>query len=278
MFDAALLHKSSRSRIPMRPAPSLGDTRLATLAFLSADEQAALEDCPASLRSFKAGAELVREGEAVDSFYFLVDAWACQSITTPDGRRQIAALLVPGDVCNLDALLFKRLDCGVRMMTAGTVLAVSREKVAALAAQYPGIARGFAWFGCVENAILSRRTLCLGRLSARERMAHLLCELAVRLGFSNDKGEVRFDMPLTQEQLADALGQTAVHVNRTLQQLRTEGVLSSTKRTIVIGDVAALRRIGAFQPGYLHERGPEEDNVSGRPDAGSTVSSSEELR
>lgn len=256
MFDPSSC-ETLTGRTILRPSPSLGDTLLAALPFLSAEERTALKDCPASRRSFKAGADLVREGEAADSLYFLVEGWACQYITTRDGRRQISALLVPGDICDLDALLFDRLDCGVRMLTAGTVLAVPRERVAALATTCSGIAQGFTWFGSAENAILARRTLCLGRLSARERLAHLLCEVAVRLGFNDVEGEISFDMPLTQEHLGDVLGLTPVHVNRTMQQLRSDGLLASTTRTIAICDVAALRRAGEFQPDYLHMRGPQ---------------------
>ena len=240
-------------------APSLADTRLAGLPYLSAEELNALAGCAASRRIVSAGSELAHEGDATESLTFLEVGWACQYTTTRDGRRQISALLLPGDVCNLDALPFGKLDGGVRMLTSGTMLSVPRDRVAALVATSAGIAQAFIWLGAVENAILSRRTLCLGRLSARERMAHLLCELAVRLGFNNDEGEVSFDMPLTQEQLADVLGLTAVHVNRTLLQLRRDGLLTSTKRVVGICDVAALRLAGEFQPGYLHARGLPND-------------------
>ena len=217
----------------------------------------ALANCLASRRAVKTGFELVREGEATDSLYFLEVGWACQYTTTRDGRRQISALLLPGDVCDLDTILFGQFVSGVQMLTAGTVMSVPHERVAPLVATFPGIARAFTWSAFVENAILSRNALRLGRLSARERLSHLLCELAVRLGFRDDGGEISFDMPLTQEHLADALGLTPIHVNRTMQQLRTEGLLASTKRTIEICDVAALRRVGQFDPGYLHTPEPQ---------------------
>lgn len=236
----------------LRPAPSLVATRLATLPFLSAEERTALEGCTASRRIVKTGTELTQEGEPTDSLYFLEEGWACQYTTTHDGHRQISAVLVSGDVCNLDARLFNRLDSGVRMLSAGRVLCVPRERVATLSAAYSGVAQGFTWLAFVENAILSRRTLCLGRLSAQERLAHLLCEFAVRLGLDNEEGEISFDMPLTQEQIADVLGLTPVHVNRTLLRLRQEGLLASTKRTIVICNVARLRSACGFRPSYLH--------------------------
>ena len=251
-----MLEASSRETLTfltaMRPAPSLVATRLATLPFLSAEERTALEGCIATRRVVGTGTELTQEDEPPDSLYFLEEGWACQYNMTQHGHRQISAVLVSGDVCNLDALLFNRLDSGVRMLSAGTVLFVPRERVAKLAVAYPGVAQAFTWLAFVENAILSRRTLCLGRLSAQERLEHLLCELAVRLGLDNEEGEISFDMPLTQEQIADVLGLTPVHVNRTLLRLRQEGLLASTKRTIVICDVARLRSACGFHPSYLH--------------------------
>jgi len=251
MIEASV-RKMPMFRSELRPAPSMLDTRLASFGFLSPEEIAALKECGVTRRTLKVGGELVREGDQVDTLYFLEDGWACQYTTTRDGRRQISALLVPGDVCNLDALLFRRLDVGVRMLTTGTVLAVPRDRIATLAANWPGIAQCFTWLGFAENTILSRRTLCLGRLSARERLAHLLCELAVRLGYQSVTGSITFAMPLTQEHIADTLGLTPVHVNRSFRQLRTEGLLTSTRGTIAICDVAALRRAGEFQPDYLH--------------------------
>jgi two-component sensor histidine kinase len=109
----------------------------------------------------------------------------------------------------------------------------------------------------VENSILSKWALSLGRRSARERMAHLFCELSVRTD-SEDDNQSSFDFPLTQEQLADALGLTSDHVNRTLQGLRAEGLITVDKRRIWLSDVAQLRRIGGFDPAYLHQEGPSD--------------------
>jgi urease accessory protein UreF len=103
----------------------------------------------------------------------------------------------------------------------------------------------------VENAVQSQWALSLGRRSARERLAHLFCEMSVRLD-AEDEGESSFAFPVTQEQVADALGLTAVHVNRTMQQLRAEGMVVTGSRTITLPDVQGLRRIAGFDPRYLH--------------------------
>ena len=113
-----------------------------------------------------------------------------------------------------------------------------------------GIVKTLVWLAMVENAIFSQRMVCLGRQSAKQRLAHFLCEISVRLG--GMEGEAKFELPLTQEQIADVLGLTAVHVNRTIQLLRTENLIEAERRTVSIIDMAALRCIGDFDPVYLH--------------------------
>ena len=225
-----------RDRLPTRrmtkPQATLACTRLATRPFLKSDELAALGDAALSRQPFAAGAHLTREGEPTGSIYFLSKGWACRYATTPDGRRQISAVLLPEDICNLDSLMTERLNYGVQMLTAGTVLSIPRDRALALAGIYPGIACGFTWFGIIENKVLTQNALCLGRQSARERTAHLFCELAVRLGFTGTEGAINFNFPLTQAQMADMLGMTAIHLNRTLGLLRAEGLLNLARKTV----------------------------------------------
>lgn len=250
MIGQQQLQRPAADRLPSAP-PRLAGTRLWQSRFLSREERAALADATVSLRSVGPNIDLVREGERADGVLIVTEGWACRYTTTRSGGRQLPAVLVPGDVGNLDSLLFDRLDYGVRTMTAVAVAAVPRDRALALAAQHPGIARTFTWLALVENATLSKWALSLGRRSARERVAHLLCELSVRLE-AEDGNVSRFALPLTQEQIADALGLTAVHVNRTVQQLRSEGLITTAQRTMTLPDVARLRRVADFDPRYLH--------------------------
>lgn len=219
--------------------------------FLLRDERHALEGAIVSSRSIGAHVDLFGEREHADNLFLMKDGWACRYMITREGGRQLIALLVPGDLCNLDCLLFDRLDYGVRTLTQSTIVAWPRDKAVALATKYPGIARMFARRALVENATLGKWALTLGRLSATQRLAHLFCELSVRLGMEdNDKSS--FEFPLTQEHIGDVLGLTAVHVNRMVQLLRGEGLISLSNRTLTIQNVAKLRRIGGFDPHYLH--------------------------
>jgi CRP-like cAMP-binding protein len=227
------------------------DGRFWTSRHLSGFERRILEAAASPPKVVGPNLDLVREGELADSLFILDKGWAYRYTITREGGRQLPAVLVPGDVANLDSLMFERLDYGVRTVTEAVVRALPRDRVLSLAAEHPGIARTFTWLALVENVILGKWALSLGRRSAKERIAHLLCELSVRLD-AEDGNESRFAFPLKQEQMADALGLTSVHVNRMMQQLRAEGLVTSAERVLVIPDVAKLRQVGGFDPRYLH--------------------------
>jgi CRP-like cAMP-binding protein len=242
---------SSKGRTLAPASSRLRGTRLWTTGFLSLEELDALEAVALPDRSYGPGTVLIREGEAADTVFILIDGWAYRYATTRDGGRQLPALLVPGDIGNLDALMFDRLDYGVQAITQVTILSLPRDRMRVLFAQHPGIARTFTWLAMVENTILSRWALSLCRRGAVERLAHLLCELSVRL--AGEDGDVsKFPFPLTQEQIADALGLTSVHVNRMMQTLKSQGLVTINNRNMVIPAVAKLRRFSGFDPSYLH--------------------------
>lgn len=227
---------------------SLADTRLARLGFVSPEERAALAGVPLAARSLGAGDGLIREGDAPGSLYFLATGWAYRYTTTRGGGRQISAMLVPGSVCNLDNLMFKRADFGVRSLTQAKVLALPRDRALSLAAEHPGVGRAFTWLALAENAILSQWAVGLGRRTAQQRLAHFLCEMNLRLG-----GDGSFELPLTQELIADALGLTSVHVNRTMQTLRTQSLIATNSRTVTILDDEGMRTLAEFDPSYLNQ-------------------------
>lgn len=243
-------HSSSLHR-GARRSSRLSGTRVGNVSFLAREERQALEDALGPAKSLGANVDLVREGSQTDALFILIEGWACRYATTREGARQLPALLLPGDVGNIDSLMFDRLDDGVRTLTPATVLPLPRDRALALAAQHPGIARTFTWLALVDNAVLTELAISLGRRSAKERLTHLFCELSVRLD-AEDANESSFAFPVTQEQLADALGLTAVHVNRTMQQMRGEGLVVTANRTMTLPDVASLRQMCGFDPRYLH--------------------------
>lgn len=260
MIGMQQAESSSKPLAPL-PTPPLAGTKLWHSRFLSREEQRALGDAISSVKRVGPNVDLVREGEPRDSLYIVAEGWACRYTTTREGGRQLSGLALPGDVANLESLLFDRLDYSVRTFTSATLVTVPGDRALALAAEHPGIARTFAWLALVENAVLGKWALSLGRRSAKERLAHLLCELSVRLD-AEDGNESSFAFPLTQELLADALGLTSVHVNRTMQQLRTEGMVATANRTMTLPNVSGLRQIGGFDPAYLHIDPPEQTRLA----------------
>lgn len=225
-------------------------------AFSAPDDRRAIEAVALPARTRSAQTDLVREGDVADRLYILTEGWACRYKTTREGSRQIVAILVPGDVANLDALAFRRADFGVRVLSMVKAVAIPCDDMAALASTHAGIGATLSRLAMTENAILSQWALCLGRMSAQQRLCHLLCELGQRVVPNQADNQISFDLPLTQEQIADTLGLTSVHVNRTLQQLRGEGLVATDRRTISIPDVAKLRGVAEFDGRYLHD-GPD---------------------
>jgi CRP-like cAMP-binding protein len=145
------------------------------------------------------------------------------------------------------------MDYGVRALTPVAVLSLPRAQALAVAQQHPQSMHLLLRRIAIENAMLGRWTLCLGRMPARTRLAHFLCELAARLAGTCDRKAFTFEQPLKQEQIADMLGLTNVHLNRTLQQLRCDGLVELRGKALTIPDFAALARVGEFEPSYLHQ-------------------------
>lgn len=219
--------------------------------LLSREDEQAIVASAGAPRSHKAGFDLVSEGVPASDVFLLVRGWACRYKLTRDGARQITGIVMPGELCNIDSFMLEQVDFGLRTLSAVTLVGWPRERLQKLADERPGVARIFTWLAIVENAALGQWALSLGRLSARERLAHFLCEMSLRL--RGDRSDATsFELPITQEQVADTLGLTAVHVNRTLRELKEQGLIDVAGRRIDVPDMAALRRVGGFDAAYLH--------------------------
>jgi CRP-like cAMP-binding protein len=250
MIDGVL--PSARSIGRERDIPGLSATALWCVPQLMQEERHALEDSCTGTRRVSAGCEILRNGGEATAIFVLIDGWACRYKLTASGARQICTILVPGDVCNLGALLAERLDCGIAAITRCNLALLSVPTARQLASRFPGIALAFGRLAMIENSILSESLLSLGRLSAHERLAHLLCELFVRLEAAGLVTGEGYDLPLTQELLGDVLGLTSVHVNRMVQQLRSEQLISLHHGYLTILDWDQLANLGGFQRHYLH--------------------------
>ena len=241
-------------------APSSSDALLARLRFLTGlngDDLAAVDRLCRDVRTLRQRATIVPQGRPSDRIYLLLDGWTCSYRLLADGRRQITALSLPGDVCNLQSLHLRQNGHAIGTLTPCVVAAVSPQAVRELMVERPAVARALAWLGALDNAMLAERNACLGRRSAREHVAHLLCELLVRLTLVGRARGHGYTLPLTQEEIADVLGLTSVHVNRVVQGLRRDGLIDYAGKDLVIRDWSQLRSAASFRAEYLHLEGSD---------------------
>jgi CRP-like cAMP-binding protein len=204
------------------------------------------------VRELKAHQDLVRTGECPRFVHVLLDGWAFRYVDIEDGRRQILGILLPGDVCDLSSFILKRLDHSIATCTAARFSRIPVDVFMESLAESPSLDRAFRWAGLVEQAMARAWISNVGQRSAIERLAHLFVELFLRLDSIGLAAGNRCELPLTQEQLAEAVGMTNVHVNRSLMELRAAGLIVLNSRTLAIPDLAALRNAALFDDIYLH--------------------------
>lgn len=226
---------------------------------LSEDDRQAVLALPCRVRRMDAGSYLVREGSQPLHCGILIDGYANRQKTTGDGSRQILAVCIPGDAVDLQNMFLDISDHAVQMLTRGTVADVVREPLQQLVLDRPAVARAVIQLTLIEASILREWVVNVGRRDARERIAHLLCEFAVRLEQRGQALDQGFELPMTQEQLADATALTSVHVNRVLKHLEADGLIRRKRRNIQFKDWRALQDVGDFNRGYLHL--PTEDLI-----------------
>lgn len=205
-----------------------------------------------NVRRIAARRDVIREGDRPRGVIAILDGWACSYKQLPDGRRQIVYFLVPGDLGDANAFILERMDHSIGALTDLTYAEIPPAEFEAAMAQSPTIARAVWWHELVTAAIQREWTTNVGQRTAYERLSHLLCEMFVKLEAVGLAAEGSCPWPLTQSDLADATGLTAVHVNRTLQELRREGLISLQGRRLTIPDFAALAKAGGFNRAYLH--------------------------
>ena len=227
---------------------------------LSDEDRQSILSLPFRLRDLDTASYLLREGDVPTHCSVLVTGYAFRQKGTGDGSRQIIAVCIPGDAVDLQNMFMDVSDHAVQMLTRGRVADVPREALQDLVLTRPAIGSAIIQSSLVESSILREWVVNVGRRDARERIAHLLCEFAVRLetrGLASGDG---FELPMTQEQLADATGLTPVHVNRVLKAIEAEGLITRKRRNIHFVDWRALQDVGDFSRRYLHI--PSEDSVA----------------
>jgi CRP-like cAMP-binding protein len=203
-------------------------------------------------RQFQARSEIAAEAERPEAIRIFLEGWGCRVSTLEDGRRQILALYLPGDVCDFDILLASRRDDSLATITPARVAEVGLQGHAELIAAPPRIRQAFAWERFMMAAIQREWAISLGQRTAFERLAHLMCEIYTRLEVIGRTSGNECEFPLTQTELGEAMGLSTVHVNRVLQELRNANLIILKDRVLTIPNFNALADAAMFDPGYLH--------------------------
>lgn len=236
---------------PHNAGPAVA-SKLEAFTKLSTDDRAALSGLTRNFRYVDARRDLIREGDKPRHVHLVLDGWACRYKTLPDGKRQIVGLFVPGDFCDVNVYILKEMDHSIGAITRLKVAMIPPDEMDALMAHHPRISQALWWHELVVTAIQREWTLNIGQRSAYERLAHLLIEVYMRLRTIGRADHGHCDFPLTQADLADATGLTPVHVNRTLQELRRDGLIELERKQLHICDLERLQAVAMFNPNYLH--------------------------
>ena len=226
--------------------------RLQAYTRLSSADRQALSRLVTQTRQVRARHDLIAEGEAPTAVQLIVSGWASRYKVLPDGRRSIVAFLVPGDFCDLNVYVLKQMDHSIGTITNSRVACIGRAEMDLLMHDHPRVTQALWWDQLVTAAVQREWTHNLAARSAYERIGHLLLELFFRLRAVGLADADSCDFPLTQNDLADATGLTAVHVNRTLQDLRRDGLIELDRRRLRMPNLPALTDAVMFNPNYLH--------------------------
>lgn len=227
--------------------------KLARYTRLSPDDRRALQKLVSGrTRQISGRRDIVREGEPPRHINLIIDGWACRYRELPDGRRQIVGFFLPGDLCDLNVYILRHMDHSVAALTPVTYAQFPRNVFENTIAGRPRLTQALWWETLVHGAIQREWLTSLGQRDAHERIAHLLCEIFLRLEAIGATEDNACPFPVTQMELAAATGLSAVHVNRTLQDLRAANLIVLRNRTLVVPDFGALRNVAMFDPHYLH--------------------------
>lgn len=220
---------------------------------ISADERAALLDAASGVETFPAGADLVREGDRPDRSMLVAQGFTTRYRLMSDGTRQITAIHLPGDFVDLHSFLLKTMDHAVGALSPCRIVTFPHANLKLITEHHPHLTRMLWLMTLLDAAIHREWIVAMGRRSALEQMAHLLCEIFTRLsivGLGDRDRELI--LPINQTELGDTLGLSTVHVNRTLQQLRAEQLITWQGQSVRVLDWDRLAGIAQFDDAYLH--------------------------
>ncbi len=226
--------------------------KLSSFTALTDHDRALLDGLVRHPVAMRGARDIITEGDRPERVILLMKGWAYRYKVLPDGKRQIMAYLLPGDLCDPHVFILRRMDHSIGLLSDAEVVTISKEDILQITEASPAIGRAFWWSTMVDEAVLRHWLVNMGQRDAFDRIAHLFCELWERAAHVDLVQGGSFDLPLTQEQLGDTMGLTSVHTNRVLQRMRTEGMIALESKRLTILDMDAMRRAAQFDPDYLH--------------------------
>jgi len=230
--------------------------KLGAYVALSTAEISVLESLRKRRRTFVAGRDLVHQGQSDQAAYILMSGWACSYKILEDGQRQIIDFQIPGDFLGLRSVLLHMADHSIEPVTDIEVTEVMKSDLLEAFVHTPRLALAIFWAASRDEAMVVEHLVDIGRRDAAERVAHFLLELGARLSLVGMGDETGFACPLTQYFLADAIGLSAVHVNRVLRKLREKGLLTFRDGHVQFDDYDRLVDFAQFDATYLDQVGP----------------------
>jgi CRP-like cAMP-binding protein len=240
--------------MPNAQSESVLAKKLNAFLALSQEELKCLADLQGHPLNMRRGQYLTREGQTEHKAFVLQTGWACSFKTLPDGGRQIISFPIAGDIVGLRSILLRTADHSFSALTDAVVHPLQGTHIMRCVTEYPRLGAALLWAASRDEAMVVEHLVNIGRRSSLERTAHVFLEMAERLSLVGLGTATEFRCPLTQFVLADALGLTSIHVNRTLRELRERKLLTVQRGVVTIHDLAGLRKVAGFQGGYLTAR------------------------
>lgn len=232
--------------------------RLAMLAPLTPGETSALLSLPGEVVRLRGNVDVELPGREFEHAYLIASGLVARFVQLADGSRQFTALHIPGEMADIHRIATPLAGSALQTLATTMLMRVPAKSLRAIALNSPAITQAFWAYAALDAAVLAQWTVNLGRRNAKTRMAHFLCEMSLRSEYSGQGSRNEFLLEASQGQIGDALGLTAVHINRTLKALRESSVVSIDDRIIRIHDWVLLAAIGDFDPAYLQLEQPSE--------------------
>jgi len=253
-----MTEKSPARRTPNDLLPQVLLRRLESIFDLTAADRAELSGLPMRRQKIEEGQDIVQEGSRPSSSFLILEGFVCSYKLTGEGKRQIPAFYVPGDMPDLHSLHLRTVDTSFRTISKTSIAIIQHRALHKLFERSYRLASAFWRLTLIDASLFREWETNMGQRDAKTRLAHVLCEIVIRLRCVGLVSDDRCPLPMTQQDLGDAMGLTNIHVNRMMQNLRRDGLISISDGWLQILDWSALKARGDFDPMYLHLEHPEQ--------------------